>query len=316
MHCNRREFVIKTAGIATAAVVAAAPESHAAAARAIPPLPRRILGKTKIEVPILGLGADGMVTDSLDPEETTRFLFEAVDAGITFFDTAYMYGKDGQSEKNLGLLAGTKRRREIFLATKTGSRTYDGALRQVTESLRRLRTDYLDLIQVHHLTEKDDVKTLGRKDGVLAALRKLRDQKVVRFIGVTGHPQNPQVKQALELYEWDTLMCFVNPARFSEPALREQIPLARQKGLGIIAMKTFGGRPGKLVGSDAGQADASALLRFAWSQPITLAIPGVSSRKQLQQNLESARHFTSLTPPEIRSLTNRINSGPKPWTRA
>jgi hypothetical protein len=282
---------------------------------ASPRLPQRLLGKTGVTVSILGLGADGIVTDATNPEEVARFLQEALDAGITFFDTAYVYGKDGQSEKNLGLLMGTKRRREVFLATKTGSRTYDGALRQVQESLKRLRTDYLDLIQVHHLTAKDDVPALGRKDGVLAALRRLREQKIVRFVGLTGHPQEPQVKEALACYEWDTFMGFVNPARFSEPALREQIPLARQKGMGVIAMKTFGGRPGPLVGNAAGQADAAALLRFAWSQPIAVAIPGVTSRQQLLQNVEAARRFQPLTAEETRALSARINSGPKAWKR-
>jgi aryl-alcohol dehydrogenase-like predicted oxidoreductase len=274
-----------------------------------------VLGKTNVEVPILGLGADGIVTDGTNPDEVGRYLHDAMDVGVTFFDTAYVYGKDGQSEKNLGLLMGTERRKEAFLATKTGSRTYDGAMRQVAASLKRLRTDYLDLIQVHNLTARDDVKALGRPDGVLAALYKLRDQHVVRFVGLTGHPQHAEVREAIELFDWDTLMCFVNPARFSEPALREQLPLARQKGLGIIGMKTFGGRSGPLVGSSAGQADPASLLRFAWSHPVTLTIPGATSPKQLWANLDAAWRFEPMTPQEMEALSERINSAPRPWKR-
>ena len=313
---SRRDFLTNAARLAAgAAAGACASSGMPASATREPSLPRRVLGKTKIEVPILGLGADGIVTDSTNPDAVFRFLQEAMNAGITFFDTAHAYGKDGQSEKNLGLLMGTERRKEAFLATKTGSRTYDGAMRQVTESLKRLRTDNLDLIQVHHLTARDDVKALGRADGVLAALYKLRDQRVVRFVGLTGHPQDAEVREALRLYDWDTFMCFVNPTRFSEPALREQFPLAQQKGLGIIAIKTFGGRAAPLVGSHAWQADAASLLRFAWSQPITLAIPGATTPRQLWANLDAARRFEPMRPQEMEALSAQINSAPRPWKR-
>ena len=313
---SRRGFLANAARlVAGAAAGAWGHSSLAAPAAAGPPLPKRMLGKTNVELPILGLGADGIVTDSTNPDEVAQFLHDAMDAGVTFFDTAYVYGKDGRSEKNLGLLMGTDRRREAFLATKTGSRTYDGAMRQVTESLKRLRTDYLDLIQVHHLTSRDDVKALGRADGVLAALYRLREQRIVRFVGLTGHPQDVEVREALELFDWDTFMCFVNPARFSGPALREQLPLALKRGLGIIAMKTFGGRAGPLVGTSAGQADATSLLRFAWSHQITVAIPGVTSRRQLWENLNAARRFEPMTPQEMEDLSDRINSAPRPWKR-
>jgi uncharacterized protein len=313
---NRREFCATAACVAAGALAGAwSPEVSTASATAEPPLPRRVLGNTKVEVPILGLGADGLVTDSTDPEQVSHFLHGAFDAGVRYFDTAYAYGKDGQSEKNLGLFMGTARRSEVFLATKTGSRTYDGAMRQVTESLQRLRTDYLDLIQVHHLTARDDVNALGQPDGVLTALYKLRDQRVVRFVGLTGHSQDAVVREALARYGWDTFMGFVNPARFSQPTLQDQIPLAVSKGLGIIAMKNFGGRRGPLVGTAAGQADATALLRFALSQPITVAIPGVTSARQFAENLATARHFQPMPPEEMAALSDRINAGPRPWQR-
>ncbi len=311
---TRREFIVKAASFA-GAVALSSLDSFGSDSPAISKLPKRVLGKTGVEIPILGLGADGMVTETLDPDKLLGYLEEVLDSGVIFFDTAYIYGKDGQSEKNLGLLMGTKRRKEAFLATKTSSRTYDSTMRQVDESLKRLRTDYLDLIQIHHFSDKDDAKMLGQKDGVLTALYKLRDQKVVRFIGLTGHSQDSQVKEALKLYEWDTFMCFVNPAKFSEPAIMEQIPLAVKQNAGIIAMKTFGGRPGSLVGNTPGKADARLLLRYTWSQPVTVAIPGVKSIKQFRENLSIAKKFEPMTPDEIQALTDRINSGSKPWQR-
>jgi len=278
-------------------------------------LPQRLLGKTGARVSILGLGGDGILSDSTDKEAVLRFLTRVVDGGINFFDTAYMYGKNGRCERNLGLLTGTARRKGLFVATKTGGRMYDTAMRQVEISMKRLGVDQLDLIQVHHVSTKDDVKQFGKKTGVLAALRKLQAQKVVRFIGITGHSNDPQVKQALEMYEWDTFMCYVNPAKFSWPALTEQIPAARKKKCGIIAMKAFGGRPGRLVGKQKGQASAEMLLRFALSNPTSTVLLGMSSLKQLQENLQIARNFKQLSAQEAKTLYRQINAGAKPWTR-
>jgi uncharacterized protein len=312
---TRRDF-LKTVGTAAVCTVMA-PSSGTAnsAAPSSSGVPTRLLGKTAIKVPMLGFGGDGLVSDSTDREAVEKLLNEVLDSGVTFIDTAHRYGNDGLAEKNIGLIAGTARRKEIFLATKTGDRTYDGAMAQVEESLRRLRTDRLDLIQVHHICARDNVSELGRKDGALRALWKLQEQKVVRFIGLTGHPQDPQVREALETYPWDTFMCFVNPSRFSSPALQEQLPLAVKKNIGIIAMKTFGGRPGMLVGEGPGKADARSLLRFAWTMPVTVAIPGIKTRKQLMDNLEIARSFQPMSLNEMESLKDQINAGQKGWRR-
>ena len=107
------------------------------------------------------------------------------DLGITYFDTAPSYNK-GQSETNYGPVV-ARRRKEVFLASKTGDRTYDGTMKSVEESLKRLQTDRLDLLQVHGTEKDEDVAAWGKPGGVLAAIRKLRDQQVTRFIGVTGH---------------------------------------------------------------------------------------------------------------------------------
>jgi uncharacterized protein len=303
---TRRQFLLTAAAAPFAAAAFGAPAA---------PLPQRILGKTGVKVPILGLGADGIMTDATDRDEVLRFLTGALDAGITFFDTAYMYGKNGQSEKNLGLLMRGPRRKEAFLATKTGSRTYDGAMQQVETSLKRLGTDRLDLLQVHHVTARDDVAAFGKKNGVLAAFARLRDQKVVRFTGLTGHANDPQVAEALRLYDWDTFMCFANPARFARPALEEQLPAARKKNLGLIGMKAFGGRPNTLIGAEPGRADAASLLTFALSQPVALVIVGVTTTHQLTENLEVARTFAPMPADRQEALRARIDAGTKPWER-
>lgn len=178
---TRRDF-LKTAGTFIASTVMAPLVGTAySAAPSSSGVPTRLLGKTGVKVPILGLGGDGLVSESTDKETVEEFLTDVLDSGVTFFDTAHVCGKEGLSEKNIGLVAGTARRKEIFLATKTGSRKYDGAMAQVEESLRRLRTDRLDLIQVHHICARDNVSELSQKDGALTALWKLQEQKVVHF---------------------------------------------------------------------------------------------------------------------------------------
>jgi len=276
----------------------------------MPSIPRRMLGKTGLKVSLLGVGGLGVVCDSTDKDLVEKYLHTAADAGINFFDTAANYGKEGQSEKNLALIMGTPRRKDLILATKCEDRSYDGAMKQVETSLERMKTDRLDIIQVHYVSVKDDVKTFGSATGVLTALRKLRDQKVVNFIGLTGHADFPQVKEALALYDWDTFMCFVNPSRFCRPVFEEQLPLAQKKQMGIIAMKTLGGSPAPLV--EKGKVDVSTLLRFAWDSPVHTAIPGMDSLNQLQENIATARTYKPMTPDERQALIAAVNQG-KPW---
>ena len=318
---NRREFMTASAAVlATGAVADAllgdlpAATLSAQAVETKEKLPQRLLGRTKVKVGILGLGGVGFLTDWEDEDQIAALINEAIDSGVNYFDTAHAYGKDGKSERSLGLVMGTPRRKEVFLATKTGDRTYDGALAEVEESLKRLRTDYLDLIQVHGFgtNEQDDLSAIGRKDGVLPALRKLRNEKVVRFIGITGHPNSPKLKEAIATYDFDTLLCFINPKAESQWVEDELLPLAQQKQLGIIAMKTFGGsNPATLVGDGDGKAPASLLLRYAFGKPIAVAVPAVANKEEFQQNLSVARSFLPLSDEERRALIARINSPTK-----
>ena len=270
---TRREFVGTAAALTGGAVVSAYAETDRQ-----PLLPQRVLGQTKVKVSLLGLGGVGFLTDFEDKEEIAALIHEIMDAGVNYFDTAPAYGK---SEESLGLVMSTPRRRDVFLATKTGNRTYDGALKEVETSLKRLGTDTLDLIQIHGFgtNEDDDVAAIGRADGVVPALLKLRDEKVVRFVGITGHPESPKLKEAVATYDFATLLCWVNPRAECRWVENELIPLALEKKMGIIGMKAFGGgAPAGLVGEEPGKAPAAPLLRFALSQPIAAVVPAVPSQ--------------------------------------
>ena len=235
--------------------------------------------------------------DEFNSEELAN---AAIDMGIHYFDTAPGYNK-GQSESNYGRVL-KSRRKEVFLATKTGERTYEGAMRSVEASLKRLQTDRLDLLQIHGLREKEDLERLGKADGVYVALLKLRDQKVTRFIGVTGHDSADVMVRAIEMYEFDTILTTYNPTAKRRPFVEKVLPVAHAKKMGIICMKVMGGGNGALAKGNPEkndgasnhddaprQADPTMLIRYALGLPISVAVVGMGSLDQLKQNIAAAR---------------------------
>ena len=195
------------------------------------PIPRRILGKTGVEVSCLIIGGvSGMMavpTREFDPAELAD---AALNAGINYFDTAASYG-NGQSEINYGKVVG-KRRKEIFLSTKTDKRTYDGAMKEIETSLKRLQTDHLDLWNVHGASPGEDISLWGKPDGCLKAFYKMRDEKVIRFIGVTGHADADTMNRAIDMYTFDTILTTYNPCPRRKPFRELVLPNAVKKNMG------------------------------------------------------------------------------------
>ncbi len=302
---DRREFIKTLAAVAAVEVTRRTTAFGAKANKQTqvqePAIPRRVLGKTGVKVSALILG--GVVamkeapTAKFHPAELAS---AAIDAGINYFDTAPGYNS-GQSERNYGEVLAT-RRKEVFLATKTGNRSYDGAMREVEASLKRLRTDRLDLLQIHGVNAKEDFSKWDRPDGVLKALHKLRDEKVTRFIGVTGHESPESMRRAIELYDFDTILTTFNPTARRLPYQKLVLPLARKKKMGILAMKVMGGGLGSLaignpIKNDAvwyhdsapRQDEASKLIRYALGLPISAAVVGMASLEHLKVNVAAAR---------------------------
>jgi len=311
---DRREFLGRSvvAGSLACAMPLRAVEGKS------PPLPSRPLGRTGANVTVLALGGyTGMKeprSDKFDPVELAN---AAIDAGICYFDSAPSYG-GGQSERNYGEVL-AHRRQEVFLAGKTGNRTYDGAMREFEESLKRLRTDHVDLLQIHGARVGEDLAAWGKPDGVMKALQKLRDEKVIRFIGVTGHESPDVMCQAITMYDFDTVLTLFNPMAKRRPYIQEVLPLARQKGLGILAMKVMGGELGSLaIGNppkndgkpnhdDASQqATAAELVRYVLGLPVAAAVVGVNSLEQLRINVAAAREVP-LDVPQRAALETRMN---------
>jgi aryl-alcohol dehydrogenase-like predicted oxidoreductase len=315
---NRREFVKQAAAVVVASAAGARGQQAGGAKSAIP---RRPLGKTGVDVPVLILGGvAGMKqapTLSFHPAQLAE---AALDAGINYFDTAPSYA-NGQSESNYGAVLAT-RRKEVFLACKTEKRSYDEALQGVEASLKRLRTDHLDLLQLHGVTAKEDFSKWDGPSGVLKAMYKLRDEKVTRFIGVTGHESAEAMRKAIELFDFDTILTTFNPTVRRRPFQELVLPLAREKKMGILAIKVMGGGFGSLAAgnplkNDIGtiwyhdqaprQAEAGTLIRYVLGLPITAAVVGMNCFAHVRANVATVCEKQPLTEEERKALEAQMS---------
>jgi aryl-alcohol dehydrogenase-like predicted oxidoreductase len=309
---RRREF-IKAAAIAAAGGLTSC-VSGAKSAGEPKAMPKHVLGSTGAKVSILALG--GVIGMQLPPSEKhdpVAIAETALDLGINYFDTSPAYNK-GQSETNFGHVL-ARRRKEVFLACKSADRSYDGTMRSVEQSLKRLQTDHFDLLQIHGITTKDDPAAWEKPTGVLTAVRELRDQKVTRFIGITGHDNADVLRRAIEMYEFDTLLAALNPTSNRRPYREDLLPVANRKKMGVIAMKVMGGGNGCLVignpyknlalpyhDETSNQVTAESLIRYALGLPISVAVIGVDSVGELKANVGIVKESKFMTAAEQQEL--------------
>ncbi len=263
-------------------------------------LPKRPFGKTGFEVTLLSLGGEAAVERLDRPDDAEAIIHRALDLGVNYIDTSPTYG-DGGSETNIGRVMAI-RRKEAFLATKTGERTYDGAMREVEESLKRLQTDHLDLYQVHDLRMEAELKAIMAKGGAMEAFEKLKDQGVIRHIGVTSHKDPQLLYDALCAYPFETALMALNVgdvhhASFKKNLLGKAVDL----GIGIIAMKVAAA--GRLKPGDA--FTMKEMLTYAFSLPICNAIVGTGSLQELEENVKTATNFTPLSEEQMTALEKR-----------
>ena len=283
-------------------------------------LPTRRLGKTGEQVSSIGFGAGSRFCSIQNEEEALGLLELALELGVTYMDTAASYTRKGLerlSEKRLGEFS-KHHRQEVFLATKVDPRDRDGALRSVEKSLKFLQTDIIDLIQIHSLKDQQDVEQMGGRDGAVAALQELKDQKVVRFVGITGHTDGTAMSEALQRYDFDTVLMSLNAAQSANPVAARAmqplpefeaaaLPIALQKGMGVVAMKVMGQE--LLVGKGEGRASSAELLRFNLSLPVACVVIGVDNRQpvgSLEENAQVARTFVPMSEKEKQGLREKL----------
>ncbi len=291
---TRREMLKTTAAGALSTAIAAGITGAAVDTPRAGALPARALGRTGVTVSILGLGGQGRLErDSGGPDTTSAIINRALDLGINYFDTAARYGP---SQDYYGEAMGD-RRKGIFLASKTHDRTRDGSLRLLDDSLRRLRTDHLDLWQLHNINGRDDLDRIFAADGAIHALTKARDEKMVRFLGITGHFDPDLLIDGLSRFDFDCILMALNAAdRHHKPFGEKLLPLAVEKKLGIIGMKVPA--RGRIFtaydDSGKGLATMQQALSYTLTLPVATAIVGVDSVAQLEENARIAREFKPL----------------------
>ena len=276
-------------------------------------LPTRILGKTGVAVPIIAFGAGSRFCAVSDPDQSVAILERALDSGLYHWDSGHDYVyNDVVSEERLGLIL-KDRRDEIFLATKIGDRTRDGAMRHMEESLTRLQTDHLDLLQIHNVTSLDDVDAIGTEGGVIEAVHELKEQGATRFIGFTGHSSAKALAEMARRFDFDTVLFALNHNTDGQEDREGQvITEAARKNMGILVMKVI--RPRETVES----LTAEELMRYALSLGnVTAAVIGTDSLDVLTQNANLAKNFVPMDAQEMERIATTLeplfNSGQLAW---
>lgn len=292
-----RRQVLK-AGLMTAVGALAAPWLFPARRLFAAPtsIPTRPLGRTGAHVTIVGLGGEGVLRTWEREAEAVALIQRALDLGITYFDTAPAYS--GSQDYYGAALGG--RRRGIFLASKTHDRTRDGSLRLLEESLRRLRTDHLDVWQLHDLRTIDELDAIFGRGGAIHALEEARRDGRVRFLGVTGHYDPAVLVEALRRYPFDTALVALNAADRSRLSFVERLlPAAAEAAAGVIGMKVVA--RGALLRPD-GVPTMREALGYVLSQPVSTVIVGFRSTEELEEAVRLAKEFAPLAPDEMDRL--------------
>ena len=268
-------------------------------------IPRRPLGRTGVEVSAIGLGGYhlGLVKKK---REAIRIVQEAFDHGITFMDNAWEY-HDGLSEEIMGQgLVG--RRHNTFLMTKvcTHGRGRKVAMKQLHESLKRLKTDYLDLWQIHEVVYDNDPDQHFAKDGVVEALEEAKRQGKVRYLGFTGH-KDPSIHLEMLSYDYpfDTCQLPLNVLDGTFRSFEQKVlPELNRRGIAALGMKSMCGEGAPIKKRVVTPTEA---LSYAMSLPVAATVSGIDSLKVLRQNLHIAHNFKPLSSEEMQALRSKCS---------
>ena len=335
---NRRQF-LKSTGALTAALLTPA-GVVADVTRKLPPLPAnpvtasgmptRNLGKTGYKVGIFSLGGQASLERPHNFDVAVPIIDRALDLGVNYIDTSSIYGgPDRWSEQYVGKVM-ARRRNEAFLATK--ERTRDGSMRMIEKSLQLLQTDHVDLWQLHDVGIAKNIDEIFGKGGAFEALLEMKEQKVVRHLGITGHYRPDVLVECIHRYPFDTILMAMNAADPHHYSFNEELlPLAVERQMGIIGMKVPGrGRllstwtppsieaqkhswEGMAIQTDKpGTLTMREAMYYTLSRPVSTVIIGCDTVAQLEENVQLARDFTPLNDKQTTELVARAEECAKP----
>jgi aryl-alcohol dehydrogenase-like predicted oxidoreductase len=325
-NSSRRDF-LKQSSVLGAAVVTSGVASTTT--RVLPPLPTnpvtekamptRNLGRTGYRVGIFSLGGQAAIEQPNNEAVAVPIIERAIDLGVNYIDTAAMYGGEQRwSQRYIGEVM-KRRRNQVYLASKSHDRTRDGSLKLIEQSLKLLNTDHLDAWQLHHIDNQNDVDTIFAKGGAIEAFQEMKEQKMVRYLGVTGHTDPNFLIQCVERFPFDQILMALNAADKHHLSFMEKLlPLAVEKQMGIIGMKIPArgrilsswkpeGPQGGWTGTAKGPGTLAMkeALYYVLSQPVSTVIIGCDTIAQLEENVQLARDFTPLSERQLASLTEK-----------
>jgi aryl-alcohol dehydrogenase-like predicted oxidoreductase len=280
-----------------------------------PKIPQRRLGKTGAKVGIYSLGAQATVEQVGMREQAIEIVNRCIDLGINYIDTSAWYGMDGTSsagdhlrgtsERHVGEVMKT-RRNEVFLATKTHDRSYDGAMKHLESSLKNLQTDRIDLWQIHNIKPggDEDIDYIFSDEGCMKALVKAQEEGTVRFLGITGHADPDPMKELVDRYPFDTVLMALNAAdKHYNSYIEKLLPTAVEKEMGIIGMKI----PARdRIFSHGGILTMKEAMSYTMSLPISTIIVGIDNIPELEENIRIAQEFEPLTAEEMLAIEDKV----------
>ena len=272
-------------------------------------IPLRSLGRTGVQVSCIGLGGWHLALPQVDGKLAERIMHGAIERGITFFDNCWDYN-DGASEERMGKALEGERRQRVFLMTKIDARSKKDAARQLEQSLKRLRTDCIDLVQHHEVLRFEDADRILRDEGAQAALEEARRAGKLRFIGFTGH-KDPRIHlHTLEVarehgVRFDAVQLPLNvmDAHFRSFE-RLVLPELVRDGIGVLGMKSMAN--GRIL--HAGVVSATECLHYALGLPTSVVITGCDSMETLEQAADAAHTFRPLSDAARAELLARTES--------
>ncbi len=269
-------------------------------------IPRRMLGRTGVEVSLIGLGGWHLGFKSMDDDLAVRIIRTAIDNGIDFMDNCWDYN-EGASEIRMGNALRDGYRNRVFLMTKIDGRTRQDAAKQLDESLKRLQTDHIDLVQHHEILRYEDPHRIFDEKGANAALIEARDAGKIRFIGFTGH-KDPRIHlYMLEVanehgFQFDTVQMPLNVMDAHYRSFEKMVlPELVKQNIGVLAMKTLAN--GTILESKA--VTAIECLQYAMNLPSSVVITGCESMEDLEQALTAARTFKPMTEDQVKNILGR-----------
>jgi predicted aldo/keto reductase-like oxidoreductase len=267
------------------------------------PMPHRELGSTGEKVSMLCLGGHHIGRGHLNDDEAVALIRGAIDRGVTFMDNAWDYNGH-RSEERMGRALQGGYREKCFLMTKHhGRKSKKMAMQHLEDSLRRLKTDVIDLWQFHEVVYSNDPAWIFSEGGAIEAAVEAKKQGKVRYIGFTGH-RDPQILLDMlhQTFEWDAVQMPINALDPHYRSFIERVlPELRARGIGVLGMKTMAA--GHML--DAVDIKPSEALRFAWSNYADTVVSGMDNLKMVEQNVATAQQFTPMSEQEQKALLAR-----------